>query len=106
MGVGSRAPRRQICEREAWGKRLPFGYDYGRFPKPVMSKAHGNVTPRDRNAWFISEAEISNRPAQALVCRPFSGQGKLADPRASLSRNSHTLAALPVSAKEAREECG
>ena len=54
---------------------------------------------------FISKPK-SPTGSQALVCRPFSGQGKLADPRASLSRNSRTLAALPVSAKEAREECG
>ena len=76
-----------------------------RFPMPVMSKAVA-TTRQERMVHFRSRHLPTGLPRPSVQAFFGARLGKLADPRASLSRNSHTLAALPVSAKEAREECG
>ena|SRR6476620_3509791 len=98
MAASSRAPWRQMCETRGVGQAAYHLGTIAAVPYASDVKGRGNVAPRDRNAWFISEADIYQPACPGRRLQAFFGArlGKLADPRASLSRNSHAFAALPA----------
>ena len=86
-----------MCETRGVGQAYHLG-TIAAVPYASDVKGRGNVAPRDRNAWFISEADIYQPACPRRRLQAFFGArlGKLADPRASLSQNSQALVALPA----------
>src|SRR6476620_3619067 len=86
MAASSRAPWRQMCETRGVGQAayhlgtiaaVPYASDVA---VPYASDVKGRGNHETGTHGSFPKPTSTNRPAQALVCRPFSGQGSASSP--------------------------